>query len=228
MKPSTPWGPNQISVFHFISFQTPKTVPVSQSCFNKEPTSDPIAALQLIQLVGRVNRKRPIYAQTAQARAERATVSEPSSSGVSTNSRAHAHNELECHWGHREGSSVPLISCTLISDNNRGNANIYDGSNMFKADQMGRMLDVKIPPFEKCQVEIRNDRAIIRQPGDLIPRGLRSLKEHVFAFQYEGQTIEASGVTSWWVPYDLGAIMRNGDSLNTDIPADINEAEFPP
>jgi hypothetical protein len=86
------------------------------------------------------------------------------------------HNELECHWGYREGSAVPLIARTLVSDNNRGNANIYDGSDAFKADQIGRILGVKVPPFAKCHNDVKDARATMRYAGEWIPLGLRVLK----------------------------------------------------
>jgi hypothetical protein len=35
-------------------------------------------------------------------------------------------------------------------------------------------------------------------------------------------------VSTWWLPYDLKAIMRYGHSVNTIIPEDPDEAEFPP
>jgi hypothetical protein len=84
------------------------------------------------------------------------------------------------------GSSVPSINCTLASDENRGNANIHDGSDSFRTEQIGRILDAKVPPFEKCQVTVKDTRVTIRQPGDLIPLGLRVLKEHDLAWMSEG------------------------------------------
>jgi hypothetical protein len=35
-------------------------------------------------------------------------------------------------------------------------------------------------------------------------------------------------VSTWWLLYDLNAIMRFGHAVNTVIPEDPNEAEFPP
>jgi hypothetical protein len=61
------------------------------------------------------------------------------------------HNDLECHWGYRPGSGVPLVSHTLISDSNQGKVSIYDGSNTFKAEQIGRFLDVKVPTWRHAQ-----------------------------------------------------------------------------
>jgi hypothetical protein len=62
-------------------------------------------------------------------------------------------NDVEHHGSYQEGSAVPIFPCTLISDNNRGNATIYHGSETFKADQIGRILDVEVHPFAKCQVD---------------------------------------------------------------------------
>jgi hypothetical protein len=138
------------------------------------------------------------------------------------------HNQLEFHWGYREGSAVPLLACTLISDNNRGNANICDGSDAFNADQIGRILGVKVPPFAKCHIEVKDAHATIRYAGEWIQLGLRVLKEHILAFQLEGSLIEAPVATSWWLPYDLEAVMRFGNSLNSSIPSNLAEAEFPP
>jgi hypothetical protein len=58
--------------------------------------------------------------------------------------------------------------------------------------------------------------------------GLRVLREQNIADQLRGNLIEAPTITSWWYPYNLEAITRYGNSLNSDIPADPNEAEFPP
>jgi hypothetical protein len=34
--------------------------------------------------------------------------------------------------------------------------------------------------------------------------------------------------TTWWLPYDFEAIVRYGHAVNSSIPEDPNEAEFPP
>jgi hypothetical protein len=138
------------------------------------------------------------------------------------------HNDLECHWGYREGSATPFISCTLISDSNRRNVNIYHGSDAFKAEQMGRILDVKIPPFELCRVEGNSPHFTIWQPGEWTQLGLRVMREHDLVFQMNGVIIPTPSVTSWWIQYDFEAIMRCGNSVNSSIPPDPSEAEFPP
>jgi hypothetical protein len=131
---------------------------------------------------------------------------------------------MQCHWGYREGIATPRITYTISSQNNTGNAAIYDGSDTFKADQMV----IKTPPFAHARIEIKPNHVTLRYDGDWVQLGLRTLREHDLVFQLGGTLIEAPATTSWWYPYDLGAIMRDGNSLNSDIPADPNEAEFPP
>jgi hypothetical protein len=114
-----------------------------------------------------------------------------------------------------------------MAPNNRGNAIIYDGSETFNGEQMGRMLGVKIPPFATCRVEERDRRYIIHQREYWVPLNRRILREHNLAFGLNGHTFEAPTVTSWWIPYDLNEIMRFGNSLNLSIPVDQNEAGFP-
>jgi hypothetical protein len=54
------------------------------------------------------------------------------------------------------------------------------------------------------------------------------VKEHLLAWNIEGRILESPMITTWWIPYDYNAIMRYGHSVNSDIPEDPNEAEFPP
>jgi hypothetical protein len=61
----------------------------------------------------------------------------------------------------------------------------------------------------------------------VVPLGLKIVKEHQFAWNIEGRILESPMITTWWFPYDRQAIMRYGHSVNTDIPEDANEAEFP-
>jgi hypothetical protein len=70
--------------------------------------------------------------------------------------------------------------------------------------------------------------AIIQYDEEVVPLGLRILKEHQFAWNIEGRILEAPVATTWWIPYDYAAIMRYGHSVNTDIPEDLAQAEFPP
>jgi hypothetical protein len=54
------------------------------------------------------------------------------------------------------------------------------------------------------------------------------LKEHALAWDIEGRILEAPAITTWWLPYELNAIMHYGHSVNSSIPEDPGEAEFPP
>jgi hypothetical protein len=49
-------------------------------------------------------------------------------------------------------SAIDLTPYTLKAANFHGNACVYAGTNHFVADQLGRKLDLKIPPFALCQV----------------------------------------------------------------------------
>jgi hypothetical protein len=138
------------------------------------------------------------------------------------------HSEMECHRGFKEGSVTPLATYTIASDSNRPNATIYEGSETFKADQIGRLLVIKVPPFAQAKIEARANHVTLSFECEWITLGLRVLREHDLAFQLRGSLIEAPTITSWWYPYNYEAIMRYGHSLNSDIPGDPNEVEFPP
>jgi hypothetical protein len=138
------------------------------------------------------------------------------------------HNDLECHWGIKEGSAIPLIECTVASESNQGNVTIHAGSDEFKADQISRLLVIKTPPFWQARVENEPNHVTLRFEGEWILLALRILHDHDFAFQLGGRLIEARTITSWWYPYDFEAIMKYGNSLDSAIPPDPNGAEFPP
>jgi hypothetical protein len=106
---------------------------------------------------------------------------------------------------------------------------VFPGTDQFKADQIGRLLDLKVPPIVQCQIKQRQrGGAIIECDGEVVPFGLRILKEHQFEWNLEGRILEAPAITTWWIPYDYAAIMRSGHTVNTAIPEDVSEAEFPP
>jgi hypothetical protein len=69
--------------------------------------------------------------------------------------------------------------------------------------------------------------AFIENDDKWIPLGPQVLREHALSWVLEGTTIHAPQATTWWVPYDREAIMRYGQAVNTAIPEDANEAEFP-
>jgi hypothetical protein len=88
---------------------------------------------------------------------------------------------------------------------------------------------VKVPPLAQCNVTQRAERgASIQYDGEVVNLGLRMLKEHAFAWNSEGRILEAPVITTWWLPYGLNAIVHYGHSVNSSIPEDPGEAEFPP
>jgi hypothetical protein len=136
-------------------------------------------------------------------------------------------NNQEYFWGFE--TEEVTVRCTLRATNFHGDSGIFLGSDLFKAEQIGRLLDVKIPPFVQCNTTHRaGGGAILQFDGDVVPLGLKMLKEHQLAWNVEGRILEAPVITTWWLPYDLDAIMRFGHTVDTSIPEDSREAEFPP
>jgi hypothetical protein len=95
-------------------------------------------------------------------------------------------------------------------------------------DQLCRIFGVKVPPFELCQVSQANGKMTVEQDDEWYQMSWNILREHALAWNLNGRMISAPTVTTWWIPYDLEAIMRYGHAVNSDIPEDPNEAEFPP
>jgi hypothetical protein len=117
----------------------------------------------------------------------------------------------------------------MIAWTTRKNYPIWVGMSQFKAEQIGWLLDVKVPPVKQCQITQRKGGgAIIAYDGEIVPLGLKIVKEHLMVWNIEGRILESPIITTWWFPYDHQAIMRYGHSVNTDIPEDANEAEFRP
>jgi hypothetical protein len=86
-----------------------------------------------------------------------------------------------------------------------------------------------MPPIAKCRLtQRRNLGPNIECDSELVPLGLRIMREHRLAWNYEGRILSAPEITTRWIAYDLNAIMRYGHSVNSTIPEDPNEAEFPP
>jgi hypothetical protein len=108
------------------------------------------------------------------------------------------------------------------------NSRIYEGSDVFKADQLSRMLEIKVPPFVKGRISPQVQGGVtIEYDEDWTPLNCRVLRERELIWNLGGIMLPAPCATTWWVPYNLEAIMRYGHSVNTDIPEDPNEAEFP-
>jgi hypothetical protein len=127
---------------------------------------------------------------------------------------------------HSNPETTPCIFRTMTA---HANANIFDGSDQSKAEQIGRILDIKMPPIVHCQISrVDGGPVNIRYGGEVVQLGLKILREHLFSWNLEGRILTAPQVTTWWVPYNRNAIMSLGHTVNSDIPVDPEQAESPP
>jgi hypothetical protein len=135
-------------------------------------------------------------------------------------------NNTDYFWTYR---SVPdPIPCVFRTRATQGNANICDGPQQFKAEQIGRILDIKMPPISQCHVSRENGGPVIIQfDGEVVRLGLKILNEHLLSWNLEGQILADPNLSTWWYQYDLGKIMRHGHRINTEIPEDPDQAIFP-
>jgi hypothetical protein len=113
-----------------------------------------------------------------------------------------SHNGVDYHWGFGD-SSTPLIPCTVRSRGNHRDANICDGSNIFRAEQRERLRGVKIPPFDLDRITSRaNGDFIFESNEEWVALSQKVLKDHIFSWNVNGLILEAPQITTWWVPYD--------------------------
>jgi hypothetical protein len=118
-------------------------------------------------------------------------------------------NGIEYFWGYR--TAAETFPTTLRSHNMHADIQIFPGANTFKADQICRLLDIKVPPFDLCQVTAKNDGGeIFEFDGETPQLNLRILKEHTFSWNLEGVILSAPMPMSCWLPYDFNVIMRYG------------------
>jgi hypothetical protein len=82
-------------------------------------------------------------------------------------------NNTDYFWSYR---IVPdTIPCVFRTRLTHGNANICDGPNQFKAEQIGRILDIKMPPISHCRGSRENGGpVIIHFDGEVVGLGSRS------------------------------------------------------
>jgi hypothetical protein len=138
------------------------------------------------------------------------------------------HNGQECHWAFAGSSAASHINCTLCSNIDRRRALILDGSDAFKADQLSRLLGIKMPPFVSCAISTELPGEVsFNFNGEWISWNSRVLREHELVWEVAGRQIHAPQATTWWVPYDFNRIMSYGHAVNTSIPDDPNEGKFP-
>jgi hypothetical protein len=135
-------------------------------------------------------------------------------------------NNHEFYWSLETDREV--VAFTFRSSNFHGNANVFEGSPHFVAEQLSRNLGLKIPPLMLCRRTPRRGHGPSMQfDGEVPALNHRLLKEHRLSWNIEGTILSAPQVTTWWLPYNREAIIHYGHSVNSSIPADPNEAESP-
>jgi hypothetical protein len=104
-------------------------------------------------------------------------------------------NGLEFFWGYQ--TTMDTIPCTLRTSNMHGGSCVFPGPDSFKADQISRILNVKVPPIEQCHVTPRgNGGAIIQFDGEAVPLEMRILRQHLMAWNLEGRILEGPIVST--------------------------------
>jgi hypothetical protein len=125
-------------------------------------------------------------------------------------------------------SAKATIAFTFRSANTHGNACVFDGSHTFVAEQLSRNLGIKVPPFATCQLEPRLGHGPkVSYAGGTPLLSHRLLRQHRLAWNLGGNLMYAPETSTWWLPYNKGAIMMYGHAVNTSIPEDPEEAVFP-
>jgi hypothetical protein len=77
-------------------------------------------------------------------------------------------NGTDSFWGYQSAKDV--VPYTLRTTNMHGDPQVFPGPENFKADQIGRILGVKVPPFLHCQITPRlNDGEILVYDGEVPP-----------------------------------------------------------
>jgi hypothetical protein len=104
-------------------------------------------------------------------------------------------NGIDYFWTYRScPETIPCIFRTLTQ---HGNASIFDGPDQFKAEQIGRILDIKMPPIVQCHVSRVNDGPVnIQYGGEVVPLGLRILREHLLSWNLGGRILTAPHLTT--------------------------------
>jgi hypothetical protein len=136
-------------------------------------------------------------------------------------------NGEEFYWAYvtlKDTTTYTIRTPSLYMD-----VTIFPGSNTFEAEQISRLLGYKLPPAATGQViSCHGGGSIVQFGEDMVPLGLKILKVDLLSWNLNGLILKAPQPTTWWVPYHLDRIRRYGNSVNSAIPADPNEAEFPP
>jgi hypothetical protein len=80
---------------------------------------------------------------------------------------ARSGNGIEIFWGFY--SAADIIPCTLRTHNMHGDTCVFPGPDSFKADQIGRILDVNVPPISQCHIIPRGKGGAIFEFNGEVP-----------------------------------------------------------
>jgi hypothetical protein len=89
-------------------------------------------------------------------------------------------------------------------------------------------LGVKIPAWRKAAFVDRNRGFALKFNEELFPLNNQFLRTHRFSFQLPNALVVDPYLMDCFLPYNRGEIMARGHSLNSAIPNQESEAEFPP
>jgi hypothetical protein len=138
-------------------------------------------------------------------------------------------NDHEFYWS--LDTVRDLAAYTFKASNFHGSARVYEGSPNFVTEQLSRNLSLKLPPLTLCQQIPSRHHMDINYGGEVwtgTPQlSQRLLKIHLLSWNLAGTILRSPQASTWWLPYNKEAIMRYGHSVNSSIPDNPDEAEFP-
>jgi hypothetical protein len=130
------------------------------------------------------------------------------------------------HWGYSVAPNH--VAYAIETPSARFNVDVFPGNTQFQADQISRLLDVKLPPLIQAKkTKLAHAGFKLQFDEDPLPLGLRLMATHIFSWNLEGTIMRDVAPMDLWLPYDQNLIMRRGHQVDTAIPEDPAEAEFP-
>jgi hypothetical protein len=120
------------------------------------------------------------------------------------------------------------ISYVIEMTSMRYNVDVFPGTTQYEADQISRLLDIKMPPLIQARKsKLSHVGFKLEYDFDCVPLALHLMAEHIFSWNLEGTILRDIAPMLCWLPYDLNLIMQRGHSVNTAIPEDCAMADFP-
>jgi hypothetical protein len=120
------------------------------------------------------------------------------------------------------------VSYAIETASMRYTVDVFPGTTQYEADQISRLLDIKMPPLTLAR-KSKLARAGFKLDFDCdcVPLAQHMMAEHIFSWNLEGTILRDIAPMTYWLPNDLNLIMQRGHSVNTAIPEDPAMAEFP-